>query len=62
MKLPFTIEDFYGCKITVEPLMASPGPVVDLEFNDDSDDFVRLEPEQALKLAEAIKAAAEARF
>lgn len=66
MKLPFTIEDYYGTKVEVEPLMASPGPVVDIDLQrllhvgDDGSSFLRFELEDALKLAEAIKAAVEA--
>lgn len=64
MKLPFTIEDHYGTEVAVVSFMASPGPVVDLDFTDFEgiDGSLRFEPEDALKLAEAIKAAAEARL
>lgn len=61
----FTIEDYYGTEITVEPLMGSVGPVVDIDLHSDmegaeNDLWVRFELGDALKLAEAIKAAVEA--
>jgi hypothetical protein len=65
------ITDYYGTEITVEPLMASRGPMVDLEVRgveeDDSPsralidhyDFFRLTPEQARELGERLIEAAE---
>lgn len=57
------IEDFYGSIIEVQPVMASPGPMVDVEFGrpaspvsggKPTQDFVRLTKEQAVELGEAL--------
>lgn len=59
-------EDYYGTKIVVQPVMASPGPMVDIERSfspakpDLEDDFDRLTPKQACSLAiDLINAAQE---
>ena len=57
---PFAIEDYYGTKVEVQPVMGSVGPVVDLEFKDDPEDFMRFELRDAVRLAEAILEAVEA--
>lgn len=69
------IEDYYGTEIEVSPCMASPGPMVDIDRRfsaakrqpaaterrpGEVDDFDRLTPEQACKLAiDLINAAQE---
>lgn len=56
------ITDHYGTEITVEALMGSIGPCVDIErraSNPERYDFDRLTPEQALDLADRLREAAE---
>lgn len=57
--------DHYGTQITVEPLMGSTGPCVDIDVEctaqirrPDTKDFYRLTPEQALELAQQLASAA----
>lgn len=48
-----TIEDYYGATVEVEPVMASPGPMVDIEIDNlDSDGatWLRFDPIQAREL------------
>jgi hypothetical protein len=67
---PFSVEDYYGVKVAVQPVMKSSGPFVYLEVEIPScdgeelerQDFYRFPAEDALKLAEAITKAAKERF
>lgn len=58
------IEDYYGTSVYAEPVMASPGPMVDVEWQPKTGpdgkaiDWLRLTPEDALKLAEQLTEAA----
>ena len=69
--MPKSITDHYGTEITVEPLMGSIGPCVDMERRwtesvygvgtVEHDSCDRLTPEQALDLADRLREAAEFR-
>ena len=62
MPKPEVIEDYYGCKLSVQVVGASIGYVVDLECGGDAEnleDFYRLTPDQARKLAKQLEKAAE---
>lgn len=62
------ITDHYGTVISVQPLIGSTGPAVDVERSlwdpatgKRRTDFDRLTPEQALDLADRLREAAESR-
>jgi len=63
---PKVIEDYYGRQLEAEPVMASVGPMVDLDYHfsaaidpADREGFFRLTPEQARNLSTQLKEAAD---
>lgn len=51
-----SVTDYYGREVTVEDLMGSPGPVVDVAI--DGKDVLRFTPEGAADLADELLRAA----